>query len=67
MTFVLRDKDGNIVKLRQVQPGEYRFIQNDGESSSNSVENLHTNNGELLITHLYRGEKYYIEEIKSDL
>ena len=66
MTFVLRDKNGSIVTLKQVQPGEYRFIQNDGTASSNNVTELHTSNGELLITHLYRNEKYYIEEIASD-
>jgi hypothetical protein len=66
MTFKLRDKDGNIVSLKQVSAGEYRFIQKDGTTSGNNVTELHTNNGELLITNLYRNEKYYLEETKSD-
>ena len=66
MTFVLRDKDGNIVSLSKTADGEYRFIQNNGTSTGNNVTELHTKNGELLITNLYRNEKYYIEETKSD-
>ena len=66
MTFVLRNKDGNIVKLKQVVPGEYRFLQDDGTSTGNTITELHTKNGEMLITNLYRNEKYYIEETKTD-
>lgn len=66
MTFVLRDQSGNIVKLTKVQDGEYRFIQTDGTYASNTVTNLHTKDGTFVITHLYRNETYYIEEIKSD-
>ncbi len=66
MTFVLRDKDGNIVSLKKVADGEYRYIQNDGTTTGNNVTELHTKNGELLITNIYRNEKYYIEETKSD-
>jgi hypothetical protein len=66
MTFVLRDKDGNIVTLKKTADGEYRFIGGDGTTSGNNVTELHTKNGEMLITNLYRNEKYYIEETKSD-
>ena len=66
MTFVLRNKNGQIVKLSKVQDGEYRFIGQNGSASSNTVEELHTKDGEFIVTHLYRGETYYIEEIRSD-
>ena len=66
MTFVLRDKDGNMVTLKKTADGEYRFIGSDGTTSGNNVTELHTKNGQLLITNLYRNEKYYIEETKSD-
>ena len=66
MTFVLRDKNGNIVTLKKVRNGEYRYIQADGTTTGNNVTELHTKDGELLITHLYRNQKYYIEETKTD-
>ena len=66
MTFVLRDKDGHIVSLRKVTNGEYRFIQDDGTTSGNNVTELHPKNGEILITNIYRNEKYYIEETATD-
>ena len=68
MTFTLRDKDGNVVRLVEVTPGIYRFIQSDGSipSGNGSTVSLHTKDGKLTITHLYRNEKYYIEETASD-
>ena len=66
MTFVLRDKDGNIVSLSKTTDGEYRFIQDNGTTNGNNVTELHPKNGEILITNIYRNEKYYIEETKTD-
>ena len=68
MTFTLRDKDGKVVSLKEVTAGVYRYIQNDGSkpTGNSSTTNLHTKDGVLTITHLYRNEKYYIEEIATD-
>ena len=74
MTFKLHDENGNIVKLYKISDGVYRFINEKGEHNG-TVEELHPSNGEILITHLYRGYKennqtkyrmYYIEETKAD-
>ena len=68
MTFTLRNSEGNVVRLKEVTQGVYRFIQNDGSipSGEGSTTSLHTKDGKLTITHLYRNEKYYIEEIETD-
>jgi len=60
--FVVRDKDGNILKLKKVQDGEYRYYTVD---SDNTVEQINTHNGSFVVTHLNREEKYYIEEVKT--
>ena len=65
MTFKLHDKDGNIVSLYKVRDGEYRFINAAGEHSG-TVTELHTKNGNMLITHLYRNQTYYLEETAAD-
>ena len=76
MRFVLRDKDGNVLKLKcthngevtntsgSCTTGEYRYLP--FEESKNYVEELQTINGVFKVTHLVNGETYYIEEVKSD-
>ena len=60
--FVLRDKNGNIMRLKKVQDGEYRYNTVD---SNNTHEEINTYNGSLTITHLNKEETYYIEEVKT--
>ena len=65
MTFQLHDKDGAVVNLYKVSEGHYRFINKKGEHAGTET-NLHTYNGEMIITHVYRNENYYLEETVSD-
>ena len=65
MTFQLHDKDGAVVNLYKVSDGHYRFINKKGEHAGTET-NLHTYNGEMIITHVYRNENYYLEETVSD-
>ena len=76
MKFVLRDKNGNILKLMctdngevvrtsgKCTTGEYRYLPYD--NNKNYLEEINTINGRFKITYLEKGETYYIEEVKSD-
>lgn len=64
--FVLRDANGNILKLKKISDGNYRYlpITEDG-NYNNIVTEINTKNGSLKITHLCRGQVYYIEEVRT--
>ena len=66
MTFKLHDYKGNVVSVQKVADGDYRYIQSDGNTSSNNVTELHTKDGKFVITNLHRKQTYYIEETKTD-
>ena len=72
MTFQLHDKDGNVIGLYEANdssgntiPGQYRLINKKGEHAG-TIKNLHSYKGNIVITHIYRNEKYYLEETASD-
>ncbi len=60
--FIIKDKDGNVLNLKKVQDGEYRYIP---VNDDNNVQRMKTKNGTLIVTHLYRDSKYYIEEVSG--
>lgn len=60
--FVLKDSGGNIISLKKISNGVYRYLPVD---SNNIVNEINTYNGKLIITHLSNNTSYTIEEIKS--
>lgn len=60
--FVLKDSGGNIISLKKISDGVYRYLPVD---SNNIVNEINTYNGKLTITHLSNNTSYTIEEIKS--
>lgn len=65
--FVIKDSNGNILKLKYVGKTEedgniYRYLPVD---SNNTNEKINTYKGKLKITHLMNNTTYVIEEVES--
>ena len=65
--FVLRDENGNILRLQKTDTNDsdgnvYKYIQGN---NTNTVERINTYKGKLKITGLASAKVYYIEEVKS--
>lgn len=60
--FVLKDSNGNILKLKKLSNGSYRYYP---VNDQNAVTEINTYNGKLSISHLKNSSKYILEEVKS--
>ncbi len=60
--FVLKDKNGNVLRLKKISNEVYRYLPFD---DNNTVEQINTYNGKLIITHLMNNTSYTIEEVSS--
>lgn len=60
--FVLKDSNGNILSLKKISDGIYRYLP---VNSNNTINEINTYNGKFIITHLSNNTSYTIEEIKS--
>lgn len=64
--FVLRDAQGNIIRLKKIADGHYRYLPiTETGNFANTVTELNTKDGKLKITHLCRNQVYYIEEVRT--